>query len=93
VLTLDRAGSQHPDGLAQAAFTWHVSDAVIDGRVVGIKGTTRLHADGGRWRLGETRLLDVHEKEGGAAMPALEQDARFHTPAGKERRRLAPTLH
>jgi hypothetical protein len=41
---------------------WHVSDALMAGRTVRIKGRTPLWADDAGWHLGETRLLDIEEK-------------------------------
>jgi predicted acylesterase/phospholipase RssA len=102
VLTLDRAPGLHPDGVPQAALNWHVSDAVVGSRVVGIKGRTSLLTDGDGWRLGETRLLEVRQKDGAAAQlpagaAAKEQAPRKPPPEGAERRHVvvgrSETLH
>ena len=101
VLTLDRAPGPHPDGAPQAVMQWHVSDAVVDGHPVSIRGRTGLLTDGGGWRLGETRLLDVRQKETVAAQlgaaPEHEAAPAASSPAGTERRHRAapsrPTLH
>lgn len=61
VITLDRAPGAGP-GVPQGAVRWHVSDALMDGRTVRIKGTTPLWADAAGWHLGETRLLDIEDK-------------------------------
>jgi predicted acylesterase/phospholipase RssA len=91
VLTLDRAPGMGRDGAPQAVLSWHVSDAVLDGHAVSIRGRTSLHAEGDGWRLGETRLLDVRQKDAVAAqMPGLPDEPRAPPPAGPER---APTLH
>jgi predicted acylesterase/phospholipase RssA len=95
VLTLDRAPGLHQDGVPEAALIWHVSDAVVDGRVVGIRGRTDLMAQGDGWRLGETRLLEVWQKEAQVAQrPAVtareqEQEPRPPRVAGAERRHVA----
>jgi hypothetical protein len=101
VLTLDRVPGLHRDGAPQAALNWHVSDAVVDGRVVGIKGRTGLLTQGDGWRLGETRLLEVRQKEAAVAqlqaLAAREQAPQSPLPAGAERRHVAtarpPSLH
>jgi hypothetical protein len=101
VLTLDRAPSLHQDSAPQAALNWHVSDAVVDGRVVGIRGRTELLTQGDGWRLGETRLLEVRQKEAPVgqrpALAAREQEPPPPLPAGAERRHTArarpPSLH
>jgi predicted acylesterase/phospholipase RssA len=63
VITFDREPAAVPAGVPQAAVRWHVSDAVMDGRTVSLKGSTALWADDAGWHLGETRLLDVEEKK------------------------------
>jgi predicted acylesterase/phospholipase RssA len=101
VLTLDRAPGLHQDSAPQATLIWHVSDAVVDGRVVGIRGRTELLTQGDGWRVGETRLLEVLQKEAPVAQrPALagrEQEPPPPLPAGAERRHTAtarpPSLH
>jgi hypothetical protein len=101
VLTLDRAPGLHRDGVPPAALIWHVSDAVIDGRVVGIRGRTELLTQGDGWRLGETRLLEVWQKEAPVTQrPALagrEQELQPPLPASAERRHTAtarpPSVH
>jgi hypothetical protein len=80
---------------------WHVSDAVVDRRVVSIRGRTSLIAEGNGWRLGETRLLDVRQKAALAAqlhaLPVQEQVPEVRPPEGAERRHTAsgrpPTWH
>jgi predicted acylesterase/phospholipase RssA len=62
VITIDREPEAAPVGTPQAAVRWHVSDALMDGRTVRIKGSTPLWADDAGWHLGETRLLDIEEK-------------------------------
>jgi predicted acylesterase/phospholipase RssA len=62
VITIDRERDQATIGMPQAALRWHVSDALMDGRTVRIKGSTPLWADDAGWHLGETRLLDIEEK-------------------------------
>jgi predicted acylesterase/phospholipase RssA len=62
VITIDRERGQAAIGKPQAALRWHVSDALMDGRTVRIKGSTPLWADDAGWHLGETRLLDIEEK-------------------------------
>jgi predicted acylesterase/phospholipase RssA len=62
VVTVDREPGTAPAGMPQAAVRWHVSDALMDGRTVRIKGSTPLWADDDGWHLGETRLLDIEEK-------------------------------
>jgi hypothetical protein len=90
VLTLDRAPGLRQDGAPQAALIWHVSDAVVDGRVVGIRGRTDLLTQGDGWRLGETRLLEVWQKEPAVTQrPALAQEPQLPLPAGAERRHVA----
>ncbi|MEN3274862.1 MAG: hypothetical protein V7631_652 [Massilia sp.] len=99
VLTLDRAPDLHQDGVPQAVLRWHVSDAVVNGRVVSIRGRTSLVAEGDVWRLGETRLLDVRQKAAEAAqlsaLPIREQAQEL--PPAAERRHAAsrrpPTWH
>ena len=101
VLTLDRAPGLHVDGAPQAALNWHVSDAVVDGRAVGIKGRTGLLTEGDGWRLGETRLLEVRHKDAELAqLPAAavrQQEPQSPLPADAERRHAATappsTLH
>jgi predicted acylesterase/phospholipase RssA len=98
VLTLDRAPGRQRDGVPQGCLVWHVSDAVVDGRVVGIRGRTELLTQGDGWRLGETRLLDVWRKEAAVVQrPPLETGEQEPPPAGAERRHQAtarpPTLH
>lgn len=67
-----------------------MSDAVIDGRVVGIRGRTELLTQGDGWRLGETRLLEVWQKEATAAQQqALAAWEEEQLPAGAERRHTA----
>lgn len=61
VITIDRDPAAAAVGVPQAAVRWHVSDAVVDGRTVQIKGCTLLWADDAGWHLGETRLLDIEE--------------------------------
>lgn len=61
VITIDRARGSGPVSSAQAALRWHVSDAVVDGRPMRIRGSTRLWADGADWHLGETRLSDIEQ--------------------------------
>lgn len=88
VLTLDRVPGPYRDGMPQGSLSWHVSDAVIDGRVVGMRGRTALLNLGGGWRLGETRLLEVSRKEPPVAgRPALASWEPL--PAGADRRRGA----
>lgn len=91
VLTLDRAPGPHQDGAPQAVLRWHVSDAVVDERVVSIRGRTSLVVEGDGWRLGETRLLDVRQKAALAAqlsaLPVQERAQELPPAAGAERRR------
>lgn len=61
VITIDHDPGAAPSGVPQAAVRWHVSDAVIDGRTVRLKGSTCLWADDTGWHLGETHLLDIEE--------------------------------
>ena len=93
VLTIDRAPGPPRAGGPQAELTWHVSDAVVDGRLVRIKGRTGFIAEGDGWRLGETRLSDVRHKE----VAAVPEPVAVETPAVGERRRgadgSAQTLH
>ncbi|MDB5961048.1 MAG: hypothetical protein JWP59_2342 [Massilia sp.] len=92
VLTLDRAPGLHQDGAPQAVLRWHVSDAVVDERVVSIKGRTSFVAEGDSWRLGETRLLDVQQKaEVAAQLSALpvQQEQELPPAPGAERRHAA----
>jgi hypothetical protein len=62
VITVDREPGAVPIGMPRAAVRWHVSDALLDGRNVRIRGSTPLYADDAGWHLGETRLLDIEEK-------------------------------
>jgi hypothetical protein len=62
VVTVDRVAGAATIGMPQAGVRWHVSDALMDGRTVLIKGSTPLWADEAGWHLGETRLLDIEEK-------------------------------
>jgi predicted acylesterase/phospholipase RssA len=62
VITVDREPGAAPIGMPQAAVRWHVSDALMDGRTVRIKGSTPLWADDAGWHLGETRVLDIEDK-------------------------------
>jgi predicted acylesterase/phospholipase RssA len=62
VITVDREPGVAAASMPQAAVRWHVSDALMDGRTVRIKGSTPLWADDAGWHLGETRLLDIEEK-------------------------------
>jgi predicted acylesterase/phospholipase RssA len=90
VLTLDRAPGLRQDGAPQAVLRWHVSDAVVDRRVVSIKGRTSLIAEGDGWRLGETRLLDVRQKAAEAAqLPERPVQAQEVRPAADRRRAAA----
>ena len=92
VLTLDRAPGMHRDGVPEGSLMWHVSDAVVDGRVVGIRGRTALLNQGDGWRLGETRLLEVWQKEAAVAQrpgPTDREQELQPPPAGAERRHTA----
>jgi predicted acylesterase/phospholipase RssA len=73
VMTIDRVRGSGPVGVAQATLQWHVSDAVVDGCNVRIRGSTRLLADGADWHLGETRLLDIEQKTVEARQPSLQR--------------------
>jgi len=73
VITIDRARGSGPLGMAHAALRWHVSDAVVDGRAVRIRGSTRLWADGADWHLGETRLLDIEQVAAAPREPAMAE--------------------
>lgn len=64
VVTIDRMPGFKQPGVAQAALRWHVSDAVVDGHTVRIKGSTSVWTDGADWRLGETRMLDIEQRMG-----------------------------
>lgn len=94
VLTLDRAPGLHQDGVPQAVLRWHVSDAVVNERVVSLRGRTSLVAEGDVWRLGETRLLDVRQKAAEAAqspaLPVEQQAQELSLAPGAERRRATP---
>lgn len=62
------------------------------GRVVGIKGRTGLLSEEGHWRLGETRLLQVQQKQAAAAGQCAfeeQQEApELRLPTGGERRHV-----
>ncbi|WP_141837915.1 hypothetical protein [Herbaspirillum sp. SJZ107] len=71
-------------------MTWHVSDAVVDGRVVGMRGRTELRTEGDGWRLGETRLFEVWRKEAPVVKrPVRATREQAPLPAGAERRHTA----
>lgn len=70
VITIDRVRGSGPVSMAHAALRWHISDAVVDGRAVRIRGNTRLWADGADWHLGETRLLNIEQVAVEAREPA-----------------------
>lgn len=83
VITIDRVRGSGPVRVAHAALRWHVSDAVLDGRTVRIRGSTALWADGAEWQLGETRLLEIEEKaaaEQPPARPKPEAEPRVQRP-------------
>jgi hypothetical protein len=61
------------EGAGQATLRWHASEAVLDGRLLRIKGSTALQMEGDAWRLGATRLLDVEQRHPHPAHAAPEQ--------------------
>jgi predicted acylesterase/phospholipase RssA len=83
VITIDRVRGSGPVGRAHAALQWHVSDALVGGCNVRIRGSTSLWADGADWRLGETRLLEIEQKAVEAGQPLLplpEANSSMHMP-------------
>lgn len=95
VITVESAG--------QATLRWHASEAVLDGRTLRIKGSTRLKRDDGAWRLDATRLLDVEQRSStgapaGQTLPQtqLQTQAQAPWPVAEEQRRddgAGETLH
>lgn len=84
VITIDRVRGSGPVGMGHAALRWHVSDAVVDGRTVRIRGSTSLWSDGADWHLGQTRLLDIEHvalEPREPLMPELAGTASAHRPA------------
>jgi predicted acylesterase/phospholipase RssA len=91
VITIDRVRGSGPVGVAQAVLRWHVSDALVDGRIVRIRGSTTLWADDGEWHLGETRVRDIEQKalaprqpsrQGPSAKVAAQRGARERAGRG-----------
>jgi predicted acylesterase/phospholipase RssA len=89
VITIDRVRGSGPVGMGHAALRWHVSDAVVDGRTVRIRGSTSLWSDGADWHLGQTRLLDIEHvalEPREPSMPELTGAAAAQRPFIGERR-------
>jgi hypothetical protein len=95
VITVESAG--------QATLRWHASEAVLDGRTLRIKGSTRLKRDDGAWRLDATRLLDVEQRSStgapaGQTLPQTQLQTQAQAPwtVAEEQRRddgAGETLH
>jgi predicted acylesterase/phospholipase RssA len=65
VLTLERApaNGNADGGRSAATLRWHLNEAVVDDHAMRIQGTTRLWVDEAGWRLGETTLVNVEQRQ------------------------------
>jgi len=74
------------EGAPQASLRWHASEAVVEGRLVRMKGRTLLRMGEEGWRLGETRLLDVEERTAPPAGARQGERREAGLPSGPRRR-------